>query len=127
VRGKREFLDYLADIQDASQNISQFISEMTWDEFALDQKTIYAVVRAFEIIGEAAKKVPLTVQKRHPKVPWKQMAGMRDKLIHEYFGVNHEALWKTAKEDIPPVQQLIAMVLEEESSKTRRNPRPPKS
>jgi uncharacterized protein with HEPN domain len=127
VRGKREFLDYLADIQDASQNISQFISEMTWDEFALDQKTIYAVVRAFEIIGEAAKKVPLSVQKRHPKVPWKQMAGMRDKLIHEYFGVNHEALWKTAKEDIPPVQQLIAMVLEEESSKTRRNPRPPKS
>jgi uncharacterized protein with HEPN domain len=127
VRGKREFLDYLADIQDASQNISQFISEMTWDEFAQDQKTIYAVVRAFEIIGEAAKKVPLSVQKRHPKVPWKQMAGMRDKLIHEYFGVNHEALWKTAKEDIPPVQQLIAMVLEEESSKTRRNPRPPKS
>lgn len=127
MRGKREFLDYLADIQDASQNISQFISEMTWDEFAQDQKTIYAVVRAFEIIGEAAKKVPLSVQKRHPKVPWKQMAGMRDKLIHEYFGVNHEALWKTAKEDIPPVQQLIAMVLEEESSKTRRNPRPPKS
>ena len=127
MREKREFLDYLTDIQDASQNISQFISEMTWDKFAQDQKTIYAVVRAFEIIGEAAKKVPLSVQKRHPKVPWKQMAGMRDKLIHEYFGVNHEALWKTAKEDIPPVQQLIAMVLEEESSKTRRNPRPPKS
>jgi uncharacterized protein with HEPN domain len=127
VREKREFLDYLTDIQDASQNISQFISEMTWDKFAQDQKTIYAVVRAFEIIGEAAKKVPLSVQKRHPKVPWKQMAGMRDKLIHEYFGVNHEVLWKTAKEDIPPVQQLIAMVLEEESSKTRRNPRPPKS
>ena len=127
MREKREFLDYLTDIQDASQNISQFISEMTWDEFAQDQETIYAVVRAFEIIGEAAKKVPLSVQKRHPKVPWKQMAGMRDKLIHEYFGVNHEVLWKTAKEDIPPVQQLIAMVLEEESSKTRRNPRPPKS
>lgn len=46
---------------------------------------MYAVVRAFEIIGEAAKKVPLSVRKRHPKVPWKQMAGMRDKLIHEYF------------------------------------------
>ena len=127
MREKREFLDYLTDIQDASQNISQFISEMTWDEFAQDQKTIYAVVRAFEIIGEAAKKVPLSVQKRHPKVPWKQMAGMRDKLIHEYFGVNHEVLWKTAKEDIPPVYQLIAMVLEEESSKTRRESKPPKS
>lgn len=72
---KREFLDYLADIQEASQHITQFMAGMTWAQFAQDQKTIYAVVRAFEIIGEAAKKVPVTVRKRHPKVPWKQMAG----------------------------------------------------
>ena len=60
---KREFLDYVADIQDAAQNISQFIAGMTWAQFAQDQKTIYAVVRAFEIIGEAAKKVPPSVRK----------------------------------------------------------------
>ena len=63
MRENREFLDYLVDIQEASQNISRFISGMTWDEFSQDQKTIYAVVRAFEIIGEAAKKVPLSVRK----------------------------------------------------------------
>ena len=117
---KREFLDYVVDIQDACQNISQFIAGMTWAQFAQDQKTIYAVVRAFEIIGEAAKKVPLSVRKRHAKVPWKKMVGMRDKLIHEYFGVNYQVLWKTAQEDIPTVQPLVAKVLEEESSRARR-------
>lgn len=120
MKKSREFLDYVADIQEAAQHIAQFIAGMTWAQFAQDQKTIYAVVRAFEIIGEATKKVPPSVRKRHAKVPWKQMAGMRDKLIHEYFGVNYQVLWKTAKEDIPSIQPLIAAVYRKESSKTRR-------
>jgi len=88
MKKSREFLDYVADIQEAARHIEQFIAVMTWAQFAQDQKTIYAVVRAFEIIGEAAKKIPPPVRKRYAPVSWKQMADMRDKLIHEYFGVN---------------------------------------
>ncbi len=118
--GKREHLDYLADIQEAVDSILDFTKGMSWERFSQDRKTLYAVVRAFEIAGEATKKVPMPVRKRHAKLPWRQMAGMRDKLIHEYFGVNYQVLWKTVQTDIPRLQLQIAKVLKQESKKARR-------
>lgn len=98
---KRVYPDYLEDIAAASDKIAQFIEGMTYGQFVKDAKTTYAVVRALEVIGEAAKRVPSSVRAQYPEIPWREMTGIRDKLIHDYFGVNLEVVWKTALEDVP--------------------------
>lgn len=84
---------------------------MTFDEFAQDDKTAFAVVRAFEVIGEAAKRIPDQVCEQYPNIPWHEMARMRDKLIHHYFGVDLSVVWKTANEDLPALEPLLAQVV----------------
>lgn len=110
---KREIGDYIQDILEAMANATKFIENISYDEFAQDTKTIYAVLRAIEIIGEAAKNIPDDIRKKYPEIPWKDMAGMRDKVIHEYFGVKIERIWLTVKDDIHRIKPLIKNVLEE--------------
>lgn len=85
---------------------------MSFEDFARDKKTINAVIRSLEVIGEATKNIPKSIRDKHPSIPWRKMAGMRDKMIHEYFGVDVKILWKTIKKDIPPLKPLIKSVLE---------------
>jgi uncharacterized protein with HEPN domain len=107
------YLDYLEDILDAIQKVRQFIQGMTYEEFTEDTKTAFAVIRALEIIGEAAKQIPQSVRKSYPDVPWRDMAGMRDKLIHGYANVNMLVLWKTAVEDLPNLEPIIRRIVTE--------------
>ena len=93
----RDYRDYLQDILDAVNDIESFVDDMTYEEFITDRKTLNAVVRSIEIISEASKNIPETMRAKYKELPWKQMAGMRDKLIHAYFGIDTETLWKKPK------------------------------
>ena len=109
----RTHIDYLADILDAIRKVMQFIQGMAFEEFTKDDKTVFAVIRGLEIIGEATKRMPSSVRELYPEVPWREMAGMRDKLTHNYFGVNLIVLWRTATEDLPNVEPAISRIVAE--------------
>ena len=111
MNSEREYIDYLEDILDAISKITKFIEGMTSDQFAKDDKTSYAVIRALEIIGEATKHIPDHVRQKYTKVSWREMAGIRDKLIHDYFGVNIEVVWKTVTEDLSGLKSEIMRIL----------------
>jgi uncharacterized protein with HEPN domain len=112
---QRGHLDYLRDIISMMDKIQSFTAGL--DQFVQDDKTYMAVVRAIEVIGEGSKNVPGAVRRQYPQVPWKKMAGMRDKLIHAYFGTDATIVWETATGLIPALKPQVANVLETESRK----------
>lgn len=110
---KRDIADFLADILAAIEDIERFTQGLDFDGFKQDRKTVYAVTHAIEIMGEATKNIPDSVRNNYPQIPWKQIAGMRDKLIHSYFSVNLLTLWKAATQDAPQIKTLISKIKEE--------------
>ena len=112
MKSQRVILDYLQDMLDACLKAIQFTQNMTFDEFIKDDKTQFAVVRALEIIGEASKKVPESLKDQNREIPWRAISGMRDKMIHDYMGINQEVVWRTVIEDLPLLGQQLQKVIE---------------
>jgi uncharacterized protein with HEPN domain len=109
---KRDHQLFIKDIISAMKSIEEFVEGLSLDEVEEDDKTSSAVIRKFEIIGEATRHVPDNLKEKYPDIPWKRMAGMRDRLIHAYFGVDYRLVWEAIKIDIPELKPRLQEVLE---------------
>ena len=103
--------EFLYDIQEAVRRIKAYTHEMTYEEFLTDTRTQDAVIRNLEVIGEATKKLSVELRNRYPGVPWKEMAGARDRLIHHYFGVDLEVVWKISVAELADLTLQIGQIL----------------
>ncbi len=105
-------LQFLQDIGDAINRILGYTNNMTWEEYLYEYKTQDAVIRNLEVIGEATKNLTDRFRNQHPDIPWKEMAGTRDRLMHHYFGINQEIVWQIIVQDLPKLKKQIELSIE---------------
>ena len=107
----RDYKIYLEDILTAIDKIQSYTQNISFEKFSEDEKTLDAVVRNLEILGEAIKNVPEEIRKKHPDIEWKKISGLRDILIHEYFGVDKDIIWDVIQHKLPLLQKQIKTIL----------------
>lgn len=109
----RDWRFRIQDILECMDRIAEYTAGMSYEDFLDNRLVIDAVVRNLEVVGEAARHIPDEVQTRFPDIPWVEMKGMRNILIHEYFGVSLEIVWKTVRDNLPPVESKLKEVLKQ--------------
>jgi uncharacterized protein with HEPN domain len=112
---KRRDMDFLGDINEAMNLIGLYTKGLTYRKFLEDRKAQDAIVRNFEVIGEASKNITAAFKAKYPDVPWRKLAGLRDKLIHFYFGIDYKIVWSIAKKEIPRLRKQVKEILKQEA------------
>lgn len=109
---RREPRILLEDMLLSMEKITSYIGAMDKDSFLKDARTVDAVVRNLEIIGEAASRIPEDYKAFHPEIPWRRVVGLRNRVIHEYFGVDLEIVWTVATQDLPPLRAIVQQIVD---------------
>jgi uncharacterized protein with HEPN domain len=108
---KRDPLVLLEDIMLAIQKIGRYTSQMDHDAFIADELVVDGVARNLEIIGEAARQLPEEYRRAHTEIPWTQIAGLRNRIVHDYFGLDLEIIWEIIKHDLPELEQRVSALM----------------
>lgn len=108
-----EFKVYLEDILESARRIENYVRGLSFEDFSVNMMAIDAVIRNLEIIGEAVKHLPEDIKKSHPEIEWKRIAGLRDILIHEYFGVDLRIIWDIVTEKVPELKLSVEKIAAE--------------
>jgi len=111
MKDSRDYRDSLVDILNAIREIDGFVEGIDFQSFVKDREKLYATVYCLQVIGEAVKNIPEETREKYQKLPWRKIAGMRDRLIHGYFTVDFERVWETIKRDLPPLKEAITRIL----------------
>ena len=113
---KREFILYLEDMLQSMDRIEEYLSSLDFKKFKQTYLVVDAIIRNFEIIGEASKNIPIYIQQKYPEIPWKKMYGLRNLIAHEYFGIDYEMIWEIARKNLPQNRiDLIEIIRKEKA------------